>query len=96
MSLCSYVRLLQKCDSFHQKRKNTTLNALVHFLEKDYLVIEIDSAANNQVFLDFLAQLRYHYLERAKRAVPAFHSVILAGVYDIRRLRMKIRPEDEL
>lgn len=59
------------------------------------MIDEIDSASNNQVFLDFLAQLRYYYLERAKRNMPAFHSVILAGVYDIRRLKMKIRGEYE-
>lgn len=59
------------------------------------MIDEIDSASNNQVFLDFLAQLRYHYLEREKRGLPAFQSVILAGVYDVRRLKMKIRPESE-
>lgn len=59
------------------------------------MIDEIDSASNKQVFLDFLAQLRYYYLERAKRNMPTFHSVILAGVYDIRRLKMKIRTEGE-
>lgn len=57
------------------------------------MIDETDSASNNQVFLDFLAQLRYYYLEREKRYMPTFHSVILAGVYDIRRLKMKLRPE---
>lgn len=59
------------------------------------LIDEVDTASNNQVFLDFLAQLRYYYLEREKRNMPTFHSVILAGVYDIRRLKMKLRPESE-
>lgn len=59
------------------------------------MIDEIDGASNNQVFLDFLAQLRYYYLEREKRKMPTFHSVILAGVYDIRRLKMKLRPESE-
>lgn len=53
----------------------------------------MDSATNNQVFLDFLAQLRAYYLHRRKYA--AFHSVILAGVYDIKHLKLKIRPEEE-
>ncbi len=39
------------------------------------MIDEIDSASNNQVFLDFLAQLRYSYLEREKRNIPAFHSI---------------------
>lgn len=57
------------------------------------MVDEVDSAANNQVFLDFLAQLRAQYIDRDIQ--PAFQSVILAGVYDIKNLRRKIRPEEE-
>ena len=45
------------------------------------LIDEVDSAANNQVFLDFLAQLRYGFLKRLNNArARTFHSVILAGV----------------
>lgn len=62
--------------------------------EKIVLMIdEVDQASNNQVFLDFLAQLRFYYLKRNKR--PTFQSVILAGVHDIRNLRQKIRPDAE-
>ena len=57
------------------------------------LIDEVDSASNNQVFLDFLAQLRGYYLNRD--TVPTFHSVILAGVHDIRNLQLKIRPDAE-
>lgn len=57
------------------------------------LIDEVDQASNNQVFLDFLAQLRLYYLKRRKR--PTFQSVILAGVHDIRNLRQKIRPDAE-
>lgn len=56
------------------------------------LIDEVDTAANNQVFLDFLAQLRGGYLKRKK--IPTFQSVILAGVTDIKHLKSKIRPED--
>ena len=38
------------------------------------MIDEVDSASNNQVFLDFLAQLRGYYLIRNKR--PTFQSVI--------------------
>lgn len=66
-------------------------------VEKPVVLIidEIDSAQNNQVFLDFLAQLRNYYLEREAVGAPAFQSVILAGVYDIKNLKRKIRQEDE-
>ena len=57
------------------------------------MIDEIDSAANNQVFLDFLAQLRGYYINRDR--YPAFQSVILAGVCDIRNLKRKLRPDEE-
>ena len=57
------------------------------------IIDEVDSASNNQVFLDFLAQLRGYYLNRNRK--PTFQSVILAGVHDIRNLRQKIRPDAE-
>ncbi|MBR1854639.1 MAG: AAA-like domain-containing protein [Lachnospiraceae bacterium] len=60
------------------------------------MIDEVDSATNNQVFLDFLAQLRLHYLEREKsERFKTFHSVILAGVTDVRHLKSKIRDEDQ-
>lgn len=58
------------------------------------IIDEIDSATNNQVFLDFLAQLRDGYIKRETDAVPAFLSVILAGVTDVKHLKAKIRPDD--
>lgn len=57
------------------------------------IIDEVDSASNNQVFLDFLAQLRGYYLERDD--IPIFQSVILAGVYDIKNLKLKLRPDAE-
>ena len=57
------------------------------------MIDEVDSASNNQVFIDFLAQLRAYYLDRDE--TPTFHSVILAGVYDIKNLKLKLRAESE-
>ncbi len=57
------------------------------------MIDEVDNASNNQVFLDFLSSLRYCYLHRDRRSV--FHSVILAGVYDIEYLQLKIQSETE-
>lgn len=59
------------------------------------MVDEVDSASNNQVFLDFLAQLRSGYLDRDLKNVETFQSVILAGLYDVRNIRRKIRPEED-
>ncbi len=58
------------------------------------MIDEVDSASNNQVFLDFLAQLRNGYLSREDKGTPAFQSVILAGVTDIKHLKAKIRPDE--
>lgn len=57
------------------------------------VIDEVDTASNNQVFLDFLAQLRAAYLEQD--LIPAFWSVILAGVHDVRSMRRKIRKEQD-
>ena len=60
-----------------QYGKTTTLVALERALSDDYGVIS----------LDFLAQLRLQYLEREKDLdAPAFQSVVLAGVTDVRHL----------
>ncbi|MBQ9327074.1 MAG: AAA-like domain-containing protein [Solobacterium sp.] len=56
---------------------------------------EVDSSTNNQVFLDFLGLLRDGYIARESNRVPAFQSVILAGVTDVKHLRSRIRSEDE-
>ena len=59
------------------------------------IIDEVDSATNNQVFLDFLAQLRLQYLQREENpARPVFQSVILAGVTDVKHLKAKIRPDE--
>ena len=57
------------------------------------MIDEVDNASNHQVFLDFLAMLRSYYLKRKNKTT--FHSVILAGVYDIKNLKLKIRPDAE-
>ena len=46
-----------------------------------------------ELFLDFLAQLRGAYINRDKR--PAFQSVILAGVYDVKNIKQRLRPDGE-
>ena len=45
------------------------------------------------MFLDFLAQLRAYYIDRDVQ--PTFQSVILAGIYDVKNLKRKIRKDEE-
>lgn len=55
---------------------------------------EVDKSSDNQMFLNFLGLLRELYLERAMGTVT-FKSVILAGVYDVKNLKLKFRPDEE-
>lgn len=57
------------------------------------MIDEVDNACNNQIFLDFLGQLRDLFLNRT--IAPTFQSVILAGVYDVKNLKQKIRSDEE-
>ena len=59
------------------------------------MIDEVDSATNNQVFLDFLAQLRDGYIARDTDGTPTFQSVILAGVSDVKHLKSKIHSEED-
>lgn len=56
---------------------------------------EVDSAAYNQVFLDFLGLLRDGFIARESDGIKTFQSVVLAGVSDVKHLKRKIRSEDE-
>lgn len=57
------------------------------------MIDEVDQASGHKVFLDFLGMLRSKYLKRMTR--PVFQSVILAGVYDIKNLKQRIRKDEE-
>lgn len=57
------------------------------------IIDEVDQAGNYDAFIKFLGILRKKYLSREQ--TPTFHSVILAGVYDIKNLKLKIRPEEQ-
>ena len=57
------------------------------------LIDEVDQSSNNELFILFLAMLRNKYLQRSR--FKTFHSVVLAGVYDVKSLKLKLRPEDE-
>jgi len=54
------------------------------------IIDESDEASNNEIFVRFLKMLRDKYLFRNAGDDYTFHSVILAGVYDIRNLKQKM------
>ncbi|MDR1682763.1 MAG: AAA family ATPase [Candidatus Symbiothrix sp.] len=54
------------------------------------LIDETDKSRNNLVFLHFLGMLRDKYLTRNEKGIATFHNVVLAGVYDIKNLKIKM------
>ena len=54
------------------------------------MIDEVDKTSNNRTYLHFLGMLRDKYLEREKNKDLTFHSVILAGVYDIKNIKLKM------
>ena len=57
------------------------------------MIDEVDKASNHEVFLHFLGMLRNKFNERKVGMGAAFHSVILAGVHDIKNIKDKMKKE---
>ena len=57
------------------------------------IIDEVDNASNYESFIELLRMLRSKYLKREQ--LPTFQSVILAGVYDIKNLKLKVRPDSD-
>jgi hypothetical protein len=54
------------------------------------MIDEIDKSSNYQVVITFLGMLRDKYLRRKEGPYHTFHSVILAGVHDIKNIKFKM------
>jgi hypothetical protein len=59
------------------------------------LIDEVDRCSNSQVFLSFLGLLRDKYLLQHQGRDHTFQSVVLAGVHDVKSLKLKVREGDE-
>jgi len=84
-------------DNLCWEELNDRISQLCNTMEKPIVLMidEVDKSSDNQIFLSFLGLLRDKYIERQKSGESTFDSVILAGVYDIRNLKVKLRPEEE-
>lgn len=71
------------------------ISDLTDFTEEKIVLLidEVDKSSNNQLFISFLAMLRDKYLDQLTGDDSTFHSIILAGLHDIKTLKLKIRPE---
>lgn len=59
------------------------------------LIDEVDASSNYWPFLRFLGMLRSKYLDRFSPQHATFHSVVLAGVHDVKSLKSRIRPGED-
>ncbi|KIR01810.1 hypothetical protein P261_00624 [Lachnospiraceae bacterium TWA4] len=59
------------------------------------MIDEIDEATNNDIVIYFLAMLRDKYINWSVGKDCTFKNVILAGVYDVKNLKRRIRPDEE-
>ena len=93
-SLLSEI-LAQSSESFSLNNLRKIIVNLCRANEKPIVILidEVDQAGNYVSFLKFLGILRDMFLKR--EMIPTFHSIILAGVYDIKNLKLKIRGESE-
>ncbi|MCL1982806.1 MAG: AAA-like domain-containing protein, partial [Clostridiales bacterium] len=57
------------------------------------MIDEVDKTSNNRVFLHFLGVLRDKFLLRKEGMDYTFHSVVLAGVHDIKNIKLKMISE---
>jgi hypothetical protein len=77
-AVTDFVRLGKHIDTMCRDRK------LVLMID------EVDKASNNRIYIHFLGMLRDKFLARERDRDHTFQSVILAGVYDIKNLKVKM------
>lgn len=75
----------------------TKITSLCQTSDKKIILMidEVDKSSENQIFLTFLGMLRDKYLGQKRGKGATFHSVVLSGVYDIKNLKLKLRPDSE-
>ncbi|MCL2099223.1 MAG: AAA-like domain-containing protein [Oscillospiraceae bacterium] len=70
------------------------LSRYISYLCKNKKVVlmidEVDRTSHNRVFIGFISMLREKFLARKANKGYTFHSVILAGVYDIKNIKLKM------
>ncbi|MBR6283663.1 MAG: AAA-like domain-containing protein [Muribaculaceae bacterium] len=92
------IALWQDSDASSLEELSVVITAYCKACEKPIVLTidEVDKSSDNQLFLDFLGLLRNKYLVRDRDGMDStFHSVVLAGVYDVKNLKLKLLPNEE-
>ncbi|MCD7818383.1 MAG: AAA-like domain-containing protein [Lachnospiraceae bacterium] len=82
---------------FPMKELNGRITELCDSCDRKIVLMidEVDKSSDNQVFLSFLGMLRTKYLDKRSGTDNTFLSVILAGVYDIKNLKLKLHSDEQ-
>lgn len=72
-----------------------TIREITDDIDVVLIIDEVDKASNNKLFLEFLGMLRSLYLSRTDGSSSTFKSVILAGVHDVKNLKLKFRDDTD-
>ena len=82
-------------DTKNLKALSSAISQMVNKTDKRIVLLidEVDQASNNQLFVKFLAMLRNKYLMQDD--IPTFHAIVLAGLHDVKSLKLKLRPDEE-
>ena len=87
-----YNKLLQYGNSNMKNINDVSkeITRLCEECEQEIILIidEVDKASNFIVFMDFLGELRAKYIQASKNKDKTFKSVVLAGVSDIKNLKV--------
>lgn len=89
------LKNVKKVESLKELSKVITGFIKKSALKVALMIDEVDKSSNNQLFVSFLGMLREKYLLRNAGEDYTFHSVILAGVHDVKTLKLKIRPDEQ-
>ena len=84
-------------EKFPMRSLGTKISSLCKALSQKVILMidEVDKSSDNQIFLSFLGLLREKYLRWQQGKDVTFQSVILAGVYDVKTLKLKLHPQEE-
>ena len=85
-----YIAEWEDCDANNFKELSDHITAMCRNKKLVLMIDEVDRTSNNHVFLQFLSMLRSKFLARKGGNDYTFHSVILAGVYDIKNIKLKM------
>ncbi len=89
---CTLVDSFSNKDEYNSFSFRRVVRQLCSEQKVVVFIDEVDQASNYPSFIKFLGLLRDMYLKRDE--APTFQSIVLASVFDIKNLRLKIRPEE--